>query len=443
MISSVLVLACILVSVSGFTWMANIKMPKISSFSNYVEAMKFGDKKLVVITGTSSGLGKQTAKQLIEQGGYYVICGVRDVDKMKTVAEVEEFNPANYHIMEVDLASFDSVRKFAKDIVQFKAEKPLDRLVCNAAVYQPSLNVPQLSEDGHEQQIQINYLSHFLLISLLMPEMKGAADPRVITVGSVTGNDNTVGGGGVYPVADLRDLEGLEVAAMEGEKVIMMDGYNFNGAKGYKDSKLALMMTTNELHDRYHKSTGISFSSIYPGCIAASPLFREKRPWFRKYFPLFMKYITGGFVGEEEAGSRLYQVIADPRCTRSGVYWSWNGGPRQGRGMDALKNGGDIVGAGGAGGGWDSIFENDPSDKVLDRDLADRLWKYSSAVTRADWPLARQPKSPCPTLKVISTVTSILDKKEEIELQQRRKAREERRKLLGVGAGAEAGPMIA
>ena len=43
-----------------------------------------------------------------------------------------------------------------------------------------------------------------------------------------------------------------------------------------------------------------------------------------------MKYITGGFVGEEEAGQRLFQVIVDPRCTKSGVYWSWNGGPREG-----------------------------------------------------------------------------------------------------------------
>ena len=221
--------------------------------------------------------------------------------------------------------------------------------------------------------------------------MRKAPKARLITVGSVTGNDNTVGGGGVYPVADLRELEGLKAGAKEVsphknshkqirraflaliywyiiamffgsslQPVAMMDGYNFNGAKAYKDSKLAIMMFANMLHEKYHRGTGISFSSIYPGCIAESPLFREKvcnsftifafltslyilkltkfiydcskqRPWFRKYFPVFMKYITGGFVGEEEAGQRLYQVIVDPRCTRSGVYWSWNGGPRQGR----------------------------------------------------------------------------------------------------------------
>ena len=211
-----------------------------------------------------------------------------------------------------------------------------------------------------------------------MPMMKGASDARVINVGSVTGNDNTVGGGGVYPIADLRDLEGLAQGGKD--PVAMIEGRNFNGAKAYKDTKLCLMMLSNMMHDKYHKSTGISFSSIYPGCIAASPLFREKRPWFRKYFPVFMKYITGGYVGEEEAGKRLFQVIVDPRCTRSGVYWSWNGGPRVGRGFDSLKNDGQILGAGGAGGDWDSIYENDQSDKVRDEEKAKLLWQYSTPV---------------------------------------------------------------
>ena len=252
--------------------------------------------------------------------------------------------------------------------------------------------------------MQINYLSHFLLASLVMPDMVRAADPRVVLVGSVTGNDNTVGGGGVYPIADLKDLEGLKAGAKN--PVSMFDGYNFDGAKAYKDSKLCLMMLSNMLHDKYHKQTGISFSSIYPGCIAESPLFREKRPWFRKYFPVFMKYITGGFVGEEEAGLRLFQVAHDPRCAKSGVYWSWNGGPREGRGAEALEKGGQIQGGGGAGGGWDSIYENDQSDKVLNQDTAADLFKFSTLVTGADWPPANQPKSPCPTLKVIGAITS-------------------------------------
>jgi ferredoxin len=186
------------------------------------------------------------------------------------------------------------------------------------------------------------------------------------------------------------------------------------------------MMTANMLHERFHRSTGIAFSSVYPGCIAETPLFREKRPWFRKLFPVFMKYITGGYVGEEEAGQRLFQVLDDPRCTKSGVYWSWNGGPREGR-QDSLEKGGQIVGAGGAGGGWDSIYENDQSDKVLNKDLTMKLWQYSTEVTGAEWPEGYQPKSPCPTLKVIGAATSLLGFLEE---QARMEASRQ-------GAGAE------
>jgi NAD(P)-dependent dehydrogenase (short-subunit alcohol dehydrogenase family) len=109
----------------------------------------------------------------------------------------------------------------------------------------------------------------------------------------VTGNDNTVGGGGVYPIADLKELDGLKLGAKN--PISMFDGgppaemlarrragaslppllaltpacavagYNFDGAKAYKDSKLCLMMTSNLLHDKYNKQTGIAFSSIYPG----------------------------------------------------------------------------------------------------------------------------------------------------------------------------------
>jgi hypothetical protein len=230
-------------------------------------------------------------------------------------------------------------------------------------------------------------------------------------IGSVTGNDNTVGGGGVYPIADLKELEGLELGCKK--PIAMMDGYNFNGAKAYKDTKLALMMTSNMLHERFHKSTGIAFSSIYPGCIAETPLFREKRAWFRKYFPIFMKYITGGFIGEAEAGQRLFQVLHDLRCQKSGIYWGWNGGAREGRGVEAMDKGGQILGAGGAGGGWDSIFENDQSDKVLNKDLMMKLWKYSCEITGAQWPEAYQPKSPCPTLVAVGAATSFLGVLEE------------------------------
>mmetsp|Transcript_18652 Transcript_18652/g.53779 ORF Transcript_18652/g.53779 Transcript_18652/m.53779 type:complete len:116 (-) Transcript_18652:105-452(-) len=78
----------------------------------------------------------------------------------------------------------------------------------------------------------------------------------------------------------------------------------------------------------------------------------------------------------------------DPRCKKSGVYWSWNGGPREGRGAEALEKGGQISGGGGAGGGWNSIFENDQSGKVLNIDTGFKLFEYATKITDANWPNA-------------------------------------------------------
>ena len=134
------------------------------------------------------------------------------------------------------------------------------------------------------------------------------------------------------------------------------------------------MMTVAELNRRYHKDTGIVFSSMYPGCIAETALFREKREWFRKIFPAFMKYVTGGYVGETEAGERLAQVIDDPQCDKSGVYWSWNGGAKN---VGRWSEDGKPRGAGGAGG---EIFENDQSDAVTNAVQAKKMWDLSKKV---------------------------------------------------------------
>merc|ERR1719337_181694 len=132
---------------------------------------KFGDRKLVVLTGTSSGLGRSAAKHLLRTGQYHVVGAVRDMEKMEAVAEIDEFDTELFTPMHVDLQSFESVRNFVKELNDWKGMKPIDRLICNAGIYQPSLPYAKWSEDGHEQTMQANYLSHFLLVSELMPDM--------------------------------------------------------------------------------------------------------------------------------------------------------------------------------------------------------------------------------------------------------------------------------
>mmetsp|Transcript_17629 Transcript_17629/g.21122 ORF Transcript_17629/g.21122 Transcript_17629/m.21122 type:complete len:322 (-) Transcript_17629:144-1109(-) len=309
----------------------------------------------------------------------------RNVEKGKEIAEELDFPKSSYEVMELELNSFDSVRNFVSNFR--KTRKTLDVLLCNAAVYLPNQPAPTYSEDGYEESAQVNHLSHFLLVNMMLPDLQKnrSKDKRCIIVGSITGNTNTVGGGAVAPFADLGDLKGL--AKMGDYATPMMDGKGYNGAKAYKDSKLANMMTVLELHRRYHESTGITFSSMYPGCIAETALFRQKRGWFRWFFPIFMKYVTGGYVGEEEAGDRLAQVVKSEECTDSGVYWSWNGGARAvGRWAGKGKA---PIGAGGSGG---SLFKNQPSDAVRDEVMAKKLWKLSAEAVGLSEPKGKSTK---------------------------------------------------
>ena len=108
-----------------------------------------------------------------------------------------------------------SVRSFVFNLKVFKATRPLDALVCNAAVYLPADPEPRFTEDGFEMSMGVNHLGHFLLTQLLIPDIRRAKNQRgrVVIVGSITGNSNTIGGGLVYPRADLGDLSGMRKGA--------------------------------------------------------------------------------------------------------------------------------------------------------------------------------------------------------------------------------------
>lgn len=111
------------------------------------------------------------------------------------------------------------------------------------------------------------------------------------------------------PKANLGDLRGLAGGLDGVRSSVMIDGGEFDGAKAYKDSKVCNMLTMQEMHRRFHEKTGVTFASLYPGCIATTGLFREHYQLFRTLFPPFQKYITKGYVSEEEAGKRLAQVL--------------------------------------------------------------------------------------------------------------------------------------
>lgn len=302
-------------------------------------------KQTVIITGASSGLGLNSAKALAATGQWHVVMACRDFLKAQQAAKSIGMPAGSYSIMHLDLSSLESVRQFASN---FKSSgRRLDALVCNAAIYLPTAKEPSYTADGFELSVGTNHLGHFLLTNLLLDDLKNAPNkqPRCIIVGSITGNTNTLAGN-VPPKANLGDLSGLA------SNSTMMDGMEFNGAKAYKDSKVACMMTVRQMHQRFHESTGITFASLYPGCIATTGLFRSHVPLFKTLFPPFQKYITKGYVSEEDAGKRLAQVVTDPKLSKSGAYWSWS----------------STTGS----------FDNQVSEEVADDAKATKLWDVSA-----------------------------------------------------------------
>ncbi|KAK3037926.1 hypothetical protein RJ639_031817 [Escallonia herrerae] len=303
-------------------------------------------KGCVIITGASSGLGLATAKALAETGKWHVIMACRDFLKAERAAKSVGMNKENYTVIHLDLASLDSVRQFVENFR--RSERPLDVLVCNAAVYLPTAKEPTYTADGFELSVGTNHLGHFLLANLLLEDLKKSDYPSKRCI--IVGNTNTLAGN-VPPKANLGDLRGLGGGLNGLNSSAMIDGGEFDGAKAYKDSKVCNMLTMQEFHRRYHEETGITFASLYPGCIATTGLFREHIPLFRLLFPPFQKYITKGYVSEEESGKRLAQVVSDPSLTKSGVYWSWN--------KDSAS------------------FENQLSQEASDAEKARKVWEVS------------------------------------------------------------------
>jgi NAD(P)-dependent dehydrogenase (short-subunit alcohol dehydrogenase family) len=143
--------------------------------------------KVVIITGATSGLGKEAAKVFAEKGAT-VVLSVRNIEKAKAVKdEICKLNPnAKIEIKSLDLTSLNSIKLFADDFL--KSHNQLDILINNAGVmYCPYSK----TQDGFEMQMGTNHLGPYALTARLMPLLMKTANSRVVNTASLahlTGN---------------------------------------------------------------------------------------------------------------------------------------------------------------------------------------------------------------------------------------------------------------
>ena len=321
--------------------------------------MPKADLPTVIVTGASSGVGLYATQSLVARG-WHVVMACRDLGKTRSACETLGIAPEQVTLLRLDLGSLAAVRSFAADFSS--TGLPLDALVCNAAVYLPRLQRPQRSPEGFEISVATNHFGHFLLSKLLLPALQRSrhAQPRLITLGTVTANSEEFGGKVPIPApANLGDLSGLKAGFLA--PVAMIDGRPFKPGKAYKDSKLCNMMMSREFHRRYHDRIGIVFNTLYPGCVADTALFRDTPALFRTIFPWFQKNITKGYVSQELAGDRVAQVVVDPEFGQSGLHWSWGNRQRAGR----------------------APFAQPLSEQAISLERAAMLWTLSEQLTQS------------------------------------------------------------
>ncbi|KAJ4976031.1 hypothetical protein NE237_001137 [Protea cynaroides] len=217
----------------------------------------------VIVTGATSGIGLQTARELAK-GGAHVIMACRNTKAANNIVcqwkkEAHNSRMPNVEVMELDLLSLSSVRQFAACWEQ--RGKPLHILINNAGIY--LMGEPQkISDEGLEQHSQVNHIAPALLTLLLLPSLLRAPLSRIINVNSVAHR---------CAVVEPRYWNSR------------IEEHKFSSFKAYGASKLAHLMFLKILANKLleQRKTSIQCLAVHPGVVTTNlvPGFQKKAFW--------------------------------------------------------------------------------------------------------------------------------------------------------------------
>ncbi|XP_076833226.1 dehydrogenase/reductase SDR family member 13b.1 [Brachyhypopomus gauderio] len=209
--------------------------------------------KTVVITGSNTGIGRETAVDLARRGARVILACRSKVRAEAALAIVKRDSQSNnVAFMQLDLASQKSVRNFAETFL--KSEKRLDILINNAGVYKQGT-----TEDGLGLMFGVNHLGHFLLTNLLLDRLKECGPSRIINVASMV---HTYGN--------------LDFSLLSAHKEFGTGDSFLDVLRIYNNSKLCNVLFTHELANRL-RGTNVTCFSLHPGAVSTE-LSRSLRP---------------------------------------------------------------------------------------------------------------------------------------------------------------------
>ncbi|CAF3701875.1 unnamed protein product [Adineta steineri] len=289
------------------------------------------DDKIVVITGSNTGIGKYTAIELAKRGAH-IILACRNQERAEAAKKEIQIKSNNNHIdIEIlDTSSFQSVRECAS---RLKKRLPrIDVLINNAGVLTES---HEKSIDGYEIHLATNHLGHFLFTNLLLDLLKKAPSARIINVSAL---------------AHKCKFFNCQIHWDD----INLENKSYTPFYIYARSKLANIMFTNELAKRL-KGTNITANSLHPGVIKTD-LGHNMGGRYQHIFRLFLKILSPilwFFLKNTEEGAQTTIYLASDinLDNVTGKYFS-------------------------------DCTEVQPSDKALNEQDNRRLWLLSEQMTK-------------------------------------------------------------
>lgn len=204
------------------------------------------EEQTVLITGATSGLGRELAQTLAKQGATLLLHG-RDAERGRKIVDRLKETTANQQIRfyRADLSSLREVTELARQI----SVPQLDVLVNNAAVgFGKDPRKRELSQDGYELRFAVNYLAPYLLTERLIPLLRASAPARIVNVASV----------GQAPI--------------DFDNIMLVHGYS--GVTAYRKSKLAMIAWTFDLAERLAGS-GVTVNALHPASLMPTKMVLE------------------------------------------------------------------------------------------------------------------------------------------------------------------------
>lgn len=191
-----------------------------------------------VVTGATGGLGYETALALARAGSEVILTGRDDRKGQSAVEKIShEVSSARVSYERLDLASLASIADFSQRML---SRQSLDLLINNAGVM--ALPRRETTADGFEMQFGTNYLGHFALTAGLLPLLRKASEPRIVSVSSLAHRTAFI---------DFDDLQGARV---------------YSPWKAYGQSKLAMLIFARELQRRSDAAGwNLISSAAHPG----------------------------------------------------------------------------------------------------------------------------------------------------------------------------------